>query len=214
MFRRAPIRVFSASDIRRQGAAAAARTALDRVHANRNEFILHFDVDVIENFQATNYPGSGGLTLDDVRAALEVFIVEPRLVAITVAAYNPEKDPDSSGAKQIIELLTSVLALRRQALAKPASEPVAAAAAVGAASPREHEREEEPAAPAPDVRGVAASFAPGEAWTSDSLESETETPEAQTAEEAREAESNEPSESFEDVNPAEGSSNGSEESHS
>ncbi len=212
--RRAPIRVFSAADIHRQGAAAAARTALDRVHAKRNEFILHFDVDVIENFQATNYPGSGGLTLDDVRAALEVFIVEPRLVAITVAAYNPEKDPDSSGAKQIIELLTSVLALRRTALAKPASEPVAAAAAVGAASPREHEPEQEPAAPAPDVRGVAASFAPGEAWTSDSLESETETPEAQTAEEAREAESNDENESLEDVAPSEGASNGSEESHS
>ncbi|MGB9336321.1 MAG: arginase family protein [Candidatus Acidiferrales bacterium] len=212
--RRAPIRVFSAADIRRQGAAAAARTALDRVHANRNEFILHFDVDVIENFQGTNYPGSGGLTLDDVRAALEVFIVEPRLVAITVAAYNPEKDPDSSGAKQIIELLASVLALRRQALAKPASEPVAAAAAVGAASPREHEAEQEPTAPAPEVRGVAASFAPGEAWTSDPLESETETPEAQTAEQAHEAESNDENEALEDVAPSEGASNGTEESHS
>ncbi len=212
--RRAPIRVFSATDIRRQGAAAAARTALDRVHANRNEFILHFDVDVIENFQATNYPGSGGLTFEDVRAALEVFIVEPRLVAITVAAYNPEKDPDSSGAKQIIELLASVLALRRQALAKPASEPVAAAAAVGVASPREHEPEQEPAAPVPDVRGVAASFAPGEAWTSDSLESEAETPEAHTAEEAREAESTDDNEALEDVAPSEGASNGTEESHS
>ena len=212
--RRAPIRVFSATDIRRQGAAAAARTALDRVHANRNEFILHFDVDVIENFQATNYPGSGGLTLDDVRAALEVFIVEPRLVAITVAAYNPEKDPDSSGAKQIIELLASVLALRRSALAKPASEPVAAAAAVGATARQEREPEQETAAPAPDVRGVAASFAPGEAWTSDSLESETETPEAQTAEQAHDSEPNDENESLEDVNPAEGSSNGSEESHS
>ena len=162
---------FLRQSIRRQGAAAAARTALDRVHANRNEFILHFDVDVIENFQATNYPGSGGLTFEDVRAALEVFIVEPRLVAITVAAYNPEKDPDSSGAKQIIELLASVLALRRQALAKPASEPVAAAAAVGVASPREHEPETRARrSRSRCVRGVAASFAPGEAWTSDSLE--------------------------------------------
>src|SRR5271155_287327 len=52
--RRAPIRVFSATDIHRQGAAAAARVALDRVHASRNEFILHLDVDVIENLQATN----------------------------------------------------------------------------------------------------------------------------------------------------------------
>ena len=179
--RRAPIRVFSAADIRRQGAAAAARVALDRVHAGRNEFIVHFDVDVIENFGATNYSGSGGLTLEEVRAALEVFLVEPRLVAIDIAAYNPEKDPDGSAAKQIIELIASVLGMRRQALAKAPSEPVAVAAAAGASRQEPRAAEEEPA-PAPDIRGVVASFAPGEAWTSDSLEPGADTPEGQEAE--------------------------------
>jgi arginase len=208
--RRAPIRVFSATDIRRQGAAAAARVALDRIHAKRNEFIIHLDVDVIENLQATNYPGSGGLRLNEVREALEVFIVEPRLVAINVAAYNPEKDPDGSGAKQIIELLASVLTMRRQALAKPASEPVAAAAAAGASAQKSREPEEEPPAPLPELRGVAASFAPGETWTSDSLEPESDTPEGQAAEAS---ESND-SESVDGASPADGSSNDSEESHS
>ena len=224
MLRRAPIRVFSASDIRRQGAAAAARTALDRVHAARNEFIVHLDVDVIENFQGTNYPGSGGLTLDDVREALEVFIVEPRLVAINVAAYNPEKDADGNGAKQIIELLASVLALRRAALAKPSAEPVAVAAAAGATAQREPELTPEPPVPAPEVRGVAASFTAGEAWTSDSLEPESDTPEGQTAEASESAESpeaadaaeaaSESNESIHDLTPSEGSSDGSENSHS
>ena len=194
--RRAPIRVFSATDIRRQGAAAAARTALDRIHAARNEFILHLDVDVIENLQATNYPGSGGLTLDEVREALEVFIVEPRLVAINVAAYNPERDPDGSGAKQIIELLASVLGKRRQALAKAPSEPAATAAA-GPAPERQPEREEEAPMPVPDVRGVAASFTPGEAWTSDSLEPDSGTPEAQPAESEDAAESADPNDTEE-----------------
>jgi arginase family protein len=187
--RRAPIRVFSATDIRRQGAAAAARTALDRIHAKRNEFILHLDVDVIENLQATNYPGSGGLTLDEVREALEVFIVEPRLVAINVAAYNPEKDPDGSGAKQIIELLASVLGMRRQALAKTATEPAASAAAASATAQRQPESEQEAPVPVPDIRGVVASLAPGEAWTSDSLEPDSDTPEAQPAESEDAAES-------------------------
>lgn len=224
MLRRAPIRVFSASDIRRQGAAAAARTALDRVHAARNEFIVHLDVDVIENFQGTNYPGLGGLTLDDVRQALEVFIVEPRLVAINVAAYNPQKDADGNGAKQIIELLASVLALRRAALAKPSAEPVAVAAAAGATAQRERELTPEPPAPAPEVRGVAASFTAGEAWTSDSLEPESDTPEGQAAEASESAESpeaadaaeaaSESNESIHDLTPSEGSSDGSENSHS
>jgi arginase len=215
MLRRAPIRIFSAADVRRQGAAAAARVALDRIHAGRNEFILHFDVDVIENFQATNYPGSGGLTLDQVREALEVFVAEPRLVAIDVAAYNPEKDSDSSGARQIIELLASVLAMRRGALAKTA-EPVAAAAAVGGVG-QQHAAEIEPSAPEPDVRGVAASFAPGEAWTSDSPEAETEAGEEQAAElEADRSEtSHEASpDALDDAAASENSPNGSENSHS
>jgi arginase len=206
--RRAPIRVFSATDIRRQGAAAAARTALDRIHAKRNEFILHLDVDVIENLQATNYPGSGGLTLDEVRDALEVFIVEPRLVAINVAAYNPEKDPDGSGAKQIIDLLASVLGMRRQALSKTPSEPVATAAAPVSTAQRQPESEQEAPVPVPDVRGMAASFAPGEAWTSDSLEPDSDTPEAQPAE------SEDAAESVDDASSAENQSNDSEESRS
>ncbi len=206
--RRAPIRVFSAADIRRQGAAAAARTALDRVHAARNEFIVHFDVDVIENFGATNYSGSGGLTLDEVRQALEVFLVEPRLVAIDIAAYNPEKDPDGSGAKKIIELIASVLGMRRQALAKSASEPVAAGAA--ASTQKARPTEDEAPAPEPDIRGVAASFAPGEAWTSDSLEPESDTPEGQAAE----AEESENSESVDAAAESENLTDGSEESHS
>jgi len=164
-------------------------------------------VDVIENLQATNYPGSGGLTLDEVREALEVFLVEPRLVAINVAAYNPEKDPDASGAKQIIELLASVLAMRRQALAKPASEPAVAAAAASATAKGQPEPEQSPAAPTPEIRGVAASFAPGEAWTSDSLEPESDTPEGQAAE-ASESEAND------EVSSAESSTNDSEESRS
>ena len=86
------LRIFDARERRLRRAVA-----LDRVHAARNEFIVHFDVDVIENFGATNYSGSGGLTLEEVRPALEVFLVEPRLVAIDIAAYNPEKDPDGSG---------------------------------------------------------------------------------------------------------------------
>jgi arginase len=216
LLRRAPIRVFSAMDVRRQGAGAAARTALDRIHASRNEFILHLDVDVIENFPATNYPGSGGLTLDDVRQALEVFIVEPRLVAITVAAYNPEKDPDGAAAKQIVELLGSVLAARRRTVVKAVAEPVAAAAAAGATA--RHEPEPESTVPAPEVRGPAASFTPGEAWTSDDVENESDLPEGASEElaggEAGETADNEQSEAAGESEAPETSRNGDEDSHS
>jgi arginase len=162
LLRRLPIRSFPASEVHRKGAAATARVALERVHASRNEFILHLDVDVIADFQATNFPGSGGLTLDEVREALEVFVADKHLAAIDVAAYNPEKDPDGSGAKIVIELLASVLASRRQAHAAPAAE-TASATATTKASSGEDKPVSEAASPAPAV-------AVGEAWSSDGLD--------------------------------------------
>ena len=162
LLRRLPIRSFPASEVHRKGAAATARVALERIHASRNEFILHLDVDVIADFQATNFPGSGGLTLDEVREALEVFVADKHLAAIDVAAYNPEKDPDGSGAKIVIELLASVLSSRRQAHAAPAAETASAAATIKASS-GEDKPASEAASPAPAV-------AVGEAWSSDALD--------------------------------------------
>ena len=136
---KSPLRCFHAADVQRMGAAAAAQSAVERIHANGYEFILHFDVDVIADFQATNYPGSGGLTLDDVRQALEVFVTQKHLAAIEVTAYNPTKDIDANAAKVIVELLGSVLEKRLEALkatAEIAPAKVAASATAASHQPR------------------------------------------------------------------------------
>ena len=130
---KSPLRCFHAADVQRMGAAAAAQSAVERIHANGYEFILHFDVDVIADFQATNYPGSGGLTLDEVRQALEVFVTQKHLAAIEVTAYNPTKDTDANAAKVIVELLGSALEKRLETL-KAAAETAPAKVAASAAS--------------------------------------------------------------------------------
>ena len=106
------------------GAAAAARLALERVHAAKHEFVLHFDVDLIngEEFPWTNFPGFGGLTLNDARDALCVFASQPNLAAFEVAGYNPDLDPDGRGARTLIELLAAALSRRVEALAGPTDE--------------------------------------------------------------------------------------------
>ena len=104
-----PLRRYMASDVRRMGAAAAARAAVERIHGNINEFALHFDVDVIAGFTATNYPAQDGLTPDEVREALEVFVQQKHLAAIEIAAYNPTLDADGSGARTIVDLIVSVM---------------------------------------------------------------------------------------------------------
>jgi arginase len=159
---RSPLRRYLAMDVIRMGAAAAAQLAIERIHGESSEFVLHFDVDVIAGFQATNYPGSAGLSLEDVRAALEVFVRQKHLAAIEVTAYNPQKDSDGSGAKLIIDLLAGILQARLAALQGASSE------GNGAESPTVSVENKLPD-PAPASKElVDVSIAPGEAWTSES----------------------------------------------
>lgn len=138
---RYPIRVFRAEDVRRMGAVAAAEMAIERVHGGKNELVVHLDVDAIssDDFQSTDLPGSGGLRLEEVRQALEIFVKQPRLVALEVAAYNPDKDSDGRGAKIVIDLLASALAGRLQAetqtQAATATPPAAPATETAAENP-------------------------------------------------------------------------------
>ena len=174
LLQRSTLRSYLAKDVKRMGAAAAAQAALDRIHANGYEYVLHFDVDVIADFPATNYPGSGGLSFADVRDALMVFVRQKHLAAMEVTAYNPAKDSDGSGAKLIIDLLAEVFAARLEALnaaaattstvpeTSAAQAPETKSAAAGASSAHE----------AGDV--VLSAPKPGEAWSSDSLDSEND----------------------------------------
>lgn len=169
--RNALLRRYMASDVQRMGAAAAAETAIERIHGKTNEFVLHFDVDVIAGFEATNYSGADGLTLEQVRDALEVFATQPHLAAIEVAGYNPTKDADGSGAKLIVELLAGTLEKRLAALA--ASEP-----AVSASAPAQ-----QTSAPAATEAAIPA-ITPGEAWSSDDLASTAESADGSTGDES------------------------------
>jgi arginase len=192
---RSPLRRYLAADIHRAGPRESAAIAIERVHGRGNDFVLHLDVDVIADFQATNNPGSGGLTLDEVRDALEVFAAQKHLAAIEITGYNPAKDPDGSGAKVIVDLLGSVLGKRAEAMkaaaeaadasgapaaaAKPASpsEATSPSAKEGAASEGpatvsaagQAQATQQPAAPASDVAPIAA----GKAWSSDSIEGDS-----------------------------------------
>ena len=158
------LRRFLAADVVRTGAEGAAQTAVDRIRGVGNDFVLHLDVDVIDGFSATNYPGEGGLSLEQVREALRVFVKQKNLAAIEVCAYNPEKDPDGSGAQLVIDLLVGVLGERLDALK---SEAPAAVEAPGS-EPESEARNLPPQNPA------ISSVAVGEAWSSDMLEAESE----------------------------------------
>lgn len=170
LLQRSPLRRYLAEDVHRMGAAAAAEAAIERIHGKNYEFVLHLDVDVIADFQATNYPGSGGLALDDVREALRVFARQKHLAAVELTAYNPTKDSDGSGAKLILDLLADFFTVRLEALreaALSASAAPDAAAAVAASSSSSVSAHETPAPVAPPAS--PSEISARETWSSDSL---------------------------------------------
>lgn len=173
-----PLRRFLAEDVQRMGPAVAAEAAVERIHGSNYQFILHLDVDVISDFHATNYPGSGGLRLEEVREALEVFVKHKHLAAIEVTAYNPTKDPDSAGAKLILDLLADALGKRLEAwkaTAAAAGSPAASSTVPApAAAPTE-------ALPDHSAESSMAKGMPGEAWSSDALEEHNETKSSEAA---------------------------------
>jgi len=123
---RSPMRHVFAADIQAKGLPKAAVDALGQLHADAREFMLHLDLDVIsqEEFPATNVPGSGGLTFGEVQSSLEEFAKHKNLLGLDVAQYNPDRDPDGTGARKLVDMLASVLSARLAALTPAA--PVAA----------------------------------------------------------------------------------------
>jgi arginase len=182
VLRQSPLRRYLAHEVQRMGAAAAAQAAVDRIHSSSHEFVLHLDVDVISDFQATNYPGSGGLSLEEVREALLVFVQQKHLAAFEITAYNPTKDPDGTAARLLVDLLADVLEKRLETLktaAVPAAQPervastaAATQSAAAGTSNASSGSSQPPAGPSSEVSAEANSPAatPGEAWSSESLE--------------------------------------------
>jgi len=124
---KSPMRHIDAADIQSKGGSAAAHKGLSYVHADAHEFVLHLDTDVIavDEFPAVNVPGSGGLSLAEVRAALSEFAKHKNLLGLVVAQYNPDKDPEGSGAKKLVALLVEALSARLEASEASAAEPTA-----------------------------------------------------------------------------------------
>ena len=159
--RTSPLRRYLAEEIKRMGPSTAAQAAVERIQGKGYECVLHFDVDVIADFQATDYPGTGGLSFDEVREALGVFVRQNHLAAIEVAAYNPLKDQDGKGAALIVNLLVDVLGKRLEVL-KETGETAARASGEKAASPGPFLE----TAP-PTGAFEAPQAVPGESWSSE-----------------------------------------------
>jgi arginase len=147
------IRAYYAADILRRGPADSAREALERIHAGRIPFVLHYDVDVISSpdFTACGFPAEGSLNAAHIREALAEVVAAPQLLAIELCEYFPERDADGSAARFLVDMFAEALAGRLLALTQPKEEP----------KPETSEQAVEPTAATAAASAAASASAPG-----------------------------------------------------
>jgi arginase len=97
-----------------QGRARQAATeARFRLETQAEQFLVHFDLDVIDfvDFPAADVmQPQPGLTFAETFAALQVFCSSPKFAGLVITEFNPDHD-DSDGtlAKRLIDNLAKVL---------------------------------------------------------------------------------------------------------
>jgi arginase len=126
---KSPLRHVTAEQIAAKGAEKSASDALTHSHADTRDFVLHVDLDVIsgEELGAVNVPAAGGLSYTQVRDSLKKFAAHKNLLGLDIAQFNPDKDPDGSAAKKIVDLLVEALTARLAAAETAEQTPAAAA---------------------------------------------------------------------------------------
>lgn len=75
-------------------------------------FWLHLDVDVLDErvFPATDYLMPGGMDWEELRALIEPALSSPGLAGVSLACYNPEKDPDRARGAALVDVLAAAAA--------------------------------------------------------------------------------------------------------
>jgi arginase len=93
----------------RSDAAGVGRLTADAFGDRR--FWLSLDVDVLDEraFPATDYLMPDGLTLDELHDVMAPLGRDDRLVGVSVACYNPGKDPGLACGRALADLLVDVL---------------------------------------------------------------------------------------------------------
>ena len=97
----------------------SASEIVDAMLKRATQFLLHFDVDVLDeqDFPAADVPHRGGLTLAEAAALLSGFFRSGSLAGLVVTEFNPLRDPTGFHARRLVEALALAMSQGPQALA-------------------------------------------------------------------------------------------------
>jgi arginase len=102
------IHALTATELRERGVEQAGRDAAARL-AGRPAW-LHLDLDVLDEaaLPAVSYPQPLGLDWDELAALVGPLAAAPGLIGVSLADFNPDRDPDGSHAAWVVDLVVSL----------------------------------------------------------------------------------------------------------
>jgi arginase len=92
-----------------------AALALESVENEDGPLLVHLDVDIIDpsEMPAKDYVTAGpGLTLEEASDLLTALLASPRVIALEVAGFQPEEDPEGTCARRVVELVARAVGRR------------------------------------------------------------------------------------------------------
>jgi arginase len=101
------IHTLTAPEVRKRGPARTGADAVARLGGG--PAWLHLDLDVLDEtaLPAVTYPQPLGLDWDELVALARPLAAAPNLVGVSVADFNPDRDPDGAHAARVVEALDS-----------------------------------------------------------------------------------------------------------
>ncbi len=106
------VRIFEIEDIRRRGLAAVLAEALAWIRRGTAGFGVSIDLDVVDPLDApgVNTPAPDGIDGGELCAALRGLVLDPQLVALEIAEFNPARDGGQRTARLAVTLLEALCA--------------------------------------------------------------------------------------------------------
>jgi arginase len=99
------IHALTAPEVRERGPDRVGTDAASRLAGH--PAWLHLDLDVLDEsvMPAVSYPQPLGLDWDELAALVRPLVAAPNLLGVSVADFNPDRDPDKTHAARIVEEL-------------------------------------------------------------------------------------------------------------
>jgi arginase len=95
------------------GMRVASALALDAVENDEGPVVVHLDVDLVTAAEmpakASLTPGAG-LSLAEASDLVTALLASPRVVALGVCEYQPDKDPGGVSARRVVDLVARAVA--------------------------------------------------------------------------------------------------------